>query len=343
MSAQHTQTGGRPRKYDRFHAEIILKVRQSFEKERQEQQRIHVKKVVERTAAATGASRNIITRMRYEEDVRKWKYDAEEALLIKRLGEVPKNYCSVIRQIVRDVFLEKIQVPTIDTVFEKISQLKVEDVEHHNLFTSNEILEQDAHIWKWSRTTLYNFMKSIGFVYEDKLSHYEHTKNRTDVVSMRDNYLEWIAQYRAEGYRVYYQDETWVFKNMTCTKVWKDCMGNSTDGVYNVPSGKGERSIISHIGCAETLLLDNCLLLFRDSKSNKDANYHTEMNWEVFSHWCETKVFLAIEKTGLPSVVILNRTTYHTVLDEEDRWPVTSWNKKRLSDSIYRWEDKPDG
>ena len=198
MSAQQTETGGRPRKYDRSHAEIILKIRQFFEKERQEQQRIHVNKVVERTAAATGASRNIIARIRNDEDVRNWKYNAGESLSIKRLGEVPKNYCSVIRQIVRDLLLEKIQVPTIDIVFERISQLKVGDVDNHNFFTSNEIPDQDEYIWKWSRSTLYNFMKSVGFVYEDKLSHYEHTKSRADVVAMRDNYLEWIHQYGTE-------------------------------------------------------------------------------------------------------------------------------------------------
>ena len=119
MSAQHTEKSERPRKYDRSHAEIILKVRQFFEKERQEQQRINVNKVVERTAAATGASRNIIAYIRNEDDLRNRKYDAGEALSIKRLGEVPKNYCSVIRQVVWDLFLEKkIEVPTIDLVYE---------------------------------------------------------------------------------------------------------------------------------------------------------------------------------------------------------------------------------
>ena len=105
-----------------------------------------------------------------------------------------------------------------------------------------------------------------------------------------------------------------------------------------MPSGKGERSIINHMGCAETGLLDNFLLLFRGSKSNKDPDYHAEMNWDAFSHWCETKQFPVIENAGLPSVVILDRATYHTVLDDEYRWPVTSCNKKRLNDSIYRFE-----
>ena len=199
----------------------------------------------------------------------------------------------------------------------------------------------DSLVWPWSRTTLYRFMKSTGFVYGDRLSHYEHTKRRADIVSMRDNYLDWIAKYRTEGYRIYYQDETWVFKNMTCSKVWRNILDTTTDETFKVPSGKGDRNIVSHIGSAETGLLPNCLLLFRGSKSNKSADYHTEMNWNVFSHWCRNKVFPEIRKTGIKSVVILDRATYHTVLDDDDRWPVTSWTKRRLSDAIIRWGGPP--
>ena len=61
--------------------------------------------------------------------------------------------------------------------------------------------------------------------------------------------------------------ETWVFKNMTCAKLWKDIVGESTAGTIMVPSVRAERSILSHIGCAETELLDDRSLLFRGSKS----------------------------------------------------------------------------
>ncbi len=36
--------------------------------------------------------------------------------------------------------------------------------------------------------------------------------------------------------------------------------------------------------------------------------------------------------------MVLDRATYHTVLDEEDRRPVTSWNKKKLADALKRWD-----
>lgn len=85
-----------------------------------------------------------------------------------------------------------------------------------------------------------------------------------DIVSMGDNYLDWIQKYREDGYRTYYQDETWVFKNMTCGKVWRGIVGSSTDQVFNVSNERGDRSIFSHIGSTETGLLQNCLLIFRE-------------------------------------------------------------------------------
>ena len=209
----------------------------------------------------------------------------------------------------------------------KILALKVEDVFHLNLFEGDEIPDSESNILVWSRFTLYRFVKRIGFVYEDRVTYYEHTRNRKDIIKMRDDYLDCIRKHREEERRVQYQEETWVFKNMSCAKVWKDIVGISTDACFIVPSGRGERSILPHIGCAETGLLNECMLLFGGSKSNKTADCHSEMNWNVFCHWCETKVF---PKTA----VVLDRATYHTVLDEEDRKSVGSWNKARLIESI---------
>ena len=98
---------------------------------------------------------------------------------------------------------------------------------------------------------------------------------------------------------------------------------------------------MSHRGCADTGLLDQCMLLFGGSKSNKSADYHTEINRDVLSHSCETKVFPSIAATGVKSVLVLDRTTYHTVLDEQDKRPETSWNNSRLRESIKRWGGAP--
>ena len=62
----------------------------------------------------------------------------------------------------------------------------------------------------------------------------------------------------------------------------------------------------------------------------------------IFSQWCTTKAFLAIRDTQIPSVLVLDRATYHTVLDKEYQLPVNFWNRKRLAHSIVGWEGKLD-
>ena len=41
-------------------------------------------------------------------------------------------------------------------------------------------------------------MKSVGFIYGDKIFHYENTKNLEDMRIVRDNNLKWVAHYRSE-------------------------------------------------------------------------------------------------------------------------------------------------
>lgn len=325
----------------RNQAEIIFRVRRYFEKERQEGKRSNLNQVVVRTCEATGFSKKVVSKIKTEDDVENWKFEDGQKLIYGPSSVVPDNYQSLLRYAVREVILEKIKYPTIDSILQKLRSIHVSDIEHLNLFDIDNMPDPEELVWKWSRATLHRFMQKHGFIFEEQVSHYEHTKTREDIVSMRDNYLEWISKYRDQGYQIFYQDETWVFKNMSPKKVWKDTAGNSTQDMPRKPSGSGDRSILSHV-CSENLgLLENCLLLFQGSKSDKNSDYHSEMNWLVFSDWCENKVFPAIQKTGKKSVLVLDRATYHTVLDEEDRKPTQTWNKSRLSFAIRRWGGAP--
>ena len=78
------------------------------------------------------------------------------------------------------------------------------------------------------------------------------------------------------------------------------------------------------------------MLSFRGSKSNKSSYYHSEMNWDAFSHCLETVVFPVISATRQKSVVALDWATYRTALDDEDLRPVQSWNKSRLICSLKK-------
>lgn len=94
---------------------------------------------------------------------------------------------------------------------------------------------------------------------------------------------------------------------------------------YPTPSGKGDRSIISHIGSSTTGLLDGALLMHRGAKANKSSDCHTEMNHR-FMDWLEKKIFPKLQSIGR-CVLVIDRAKYHLVLTEETR-PVTSaWKK----------------
>ena len=88
--------------------------------------------------------------------------------------------------VIRDLLAEKNKVPTLGYILTKLKSLNVSDVVQHNLFDDQLVTEEQQTIWVWGRTTLYRYMQSIGFIH-DRISHYEHAKQRRDIVAMRDD------------------------------------------------------------------------------------------------------------------------------------------------------------
>ena len=68
---------------------------------------------------------------------------------------------------------------------------------------------------------------------------------------------------------------------MNCSKMRKGIVRDSTEETYRVPAGKGDRSIVRHIGSAETGLLNNCLLILGIEVQ--------QVRW--LSFWNESKCF----------------------------------------------------
>ena len=81
---------------------------------------------------------------------------------------VPERYECIVHQVIRDLFLEKKQAPTLDNILLKLKSLTVLDVIHHSLFKDQPVLDDDHKIWPWSRSTLHRYTQSIGFVYDDQ-------------------------------------------------------------------------------------------------------------------------------------------------------------------------------
>ena len=172
----------RIRKYDKSHAEIILRVRQFFEREREGGKRIHVQKVVERTCAATGVSHNLVTRIRSQEDIDSWSMAPGESVSVIQPNRVPDSYAVLVRQTVRNIFLEKEKVPTLDSIFQRLTSLTSVKMEHLHLCTGEDFSPLNRTVWTWSRSTLHRYLKSIGFIHGEKPSHYEIAKTREYVV-----------------------------------------------------------------------------------------------------------------------------------------------------------------
>ena len=104
-----------------------------------------------------------------------------------------------------------------------------------------------------------------------------------DIVAARHRFLLDVQKFRDEGYKVYYQDETWCNAHHTRQFCWQH-LSNPEDsllpaiqwnGGFAVPSGESQRLIICHAG-SEDGFVQNSLLCFI-GKSNT-SEYHNEMN-----------------------------------------------------------------
>lgn len=80
---------------------------------------------------------------------------------------------------------------------------------------------------------------------------------------------------------IVYIDETWVNQNHSRTMIWQNEHG--TEGLKN-PTGKGGRLIVCHAGYARYSFIKGSKLVFRSNTGNT-ADYHSQMNAEVFKNW----------------------------------------------------------
>ena len=110
--------------YDSLDTEIVLRVRQFFENEKREHRRINLNNVIERTAAAAGVSKNIICRVRTIEDVKDWKKKSGDHVHVRREPQIPSNFASVGRHIIREKCLERTSVSTLDSILDRSRQKK---------------------------------------------------------------------------------------------------------------------------------------------------------------------------------------------------------------------------
>lgn len=295
---------------------LIDDCRRFFEKELEQEQRILLTRPVARTAAVFDISERTVGQFRtkldsgepFEDDTR------------NRDMVVPDYFMPVIRQTISQMYSDKKHV-TLTTLMAELQSERV----------------TSSSGWNWSRATLHRFMTSkMNFSYGQRPSYYQQLKENVSVAGQRAKYIREVMAARAAGRPIFYQDETWANKNMTPIKVWVDECGS---GGLKVPSGKGERSIICHIG-GSTGFVGGAKLIVRGAKSLKGADYHTEMNANVFIDWMEKRVVPAVPPNSL---LVIDRASYHRTLTLESQPVSSTWKKADLIEWLVKREIVVDG
>ena len=137
MAVFNDQERRNVRAYDSSHIQIVLRVRQFLEKEKQEHRLINLNNVIERTLAATGVRKNIICRVRTIEDVKGWTKKSGDHVHVRHEPKILTNFSSFVRHVIREIYLELTSVLTLRSILDPPRQKKTSDFEHLNIFDNN--------------------------------------------------------------------------------------------------------------------------------------------------------------------------------------------------------------
>lgn len=97
---------------------------------------------------------------------------------------------------------------------------------------------------------------------------------------------------------------------------WQD---DSIKSVRKSQGYEGKRYIVLHAGHREGFV-KNASLIF--GTKSKLADYHGDMNGDIFIKWVKEKLVPNLEE---PSLIVMDNAPYHSVLIEKQ--PQTSWRK----------------
>ena len=100
--------------------------------------------------------------------------------------------------------------------------------------TLNSILmavNSDPDLPDFKRTTLYELLKDLGFVYERRGK--KALLLERDDIAWRHKYLHKIKKFRSENRNIVYTDETWINVGQCTSRHWKDTTVGSSSSVAN--------------------------------------------------------------------------------------------------------------
>ncbi|XP_060834098.1 uncharacterized protein LOC132917396 [Rhopalosiphum padi] len=188
---------------------------------------------------------------------------------------------------------------------------------------------KDDSLPKLKRTTMYNLLKDLNYVYTKRKRNSVLSEGE-DLVIWRRNYLRSIKKFREEGRTLYYLGETWC--NDNSQKLWventiksnSDLLQKKLSSASNSANKNKDYIIIIHIGSREGFVKGGLHCL--EFKTNIN-DYLKEMNGEKFLEWFKNILPLLNDN----AVIIMDNALYHNTKTEQI--PDSSWKKE----NIMKW------
>ncbi|KAK4288468.1 hypothetical protein Pmani_038503 [Petrolisthes manimaculis] len=217
------------------------------------------------------------------------------------LNSIDKFDEECIRRVIAS-FYDRGEIPTVESILEKIKEAPIN--------------------FKGQRTSLYRWMKKMGFRFKKTDRGRHLIMERQDIVLARCKYLRRIKENResCNPRPEIYIDETWVNQNECVDKCWTNCDGKLGP---KVKSGRGARFIIVHAGGVDGFVPGG-LHMFRSKNGNK-GDYHDSMNHENFCSWLDNKLLPNIPPKSL---IIMDNVSYHCKV--VNKAPIQSSRKQEI-------------
>lgn len=174
--------------------------------------------------------------------------------------------------------------------------------------------------------TISKLLKEVGFKYK-KDDNRRALMEKTNIALMRTEFLRKYIENRDSNTsrQIVFLDETWIFAKGSKTKSWQD---DSKKSVRKPEGYEGKRFIVLHAGHSNGFVNNGALLY---STKSKLADYHGDMNGDIFMKWLKEKLIPNLEE---PSLIIMDNAPYHSI--QLDKQPTSSWNKSE----IMEWLEK---
>ena len=309
-SAEDSSDKKRPRLITREIAAMADSVRASFEELKRGEAVMDKHSVVFNTAHATGLSTSTIKKIQRQGFMSFPPASESESRV--RATTVPREWRAAIRTTISARFLASQRV-TLDALLASLTAHPPPPY---------------CEPFAWSRTTLWRTLQRMGYVCGKGSSEFKILREQPSVAGQRLKYLRKIQELRAAGHRIFYQDETWLNKNMVPERQWRDAEGA---GGRPAPSGKGSRFIVSHVGSRHTGLVAGLELIRLVNYDKESEDYHKCMNWDMFRTWMCDTVLPHLQQHHPNAVLVLDQASYHRVLTADTN---NSWKKLRKAELI---------